>query len=144
MNKRQRVLGLGIPLGRCFPLLLVTSEASVLCLPLLTWHYAHEPEGSAVVRMRIYQVASCSCWNVTGSRRSVPGSESVTLSSFVFPSYPCRILSRIELGLAKDNNLTKKRTLIRHQRNVLFNMCNNWDWLSFQGKWDHPEHRFID
>lgn len=35
--------------------------AGVLCLPLLTWHCTQKPEGSAVVRMRIYQAESSSC-----------------------------------------------------------------------------------
>lgn len=43
--------------------------------PLLTWQCTEKPEGSAAVRMRIYEAESCSCWNVTGPQRAPPGSE---------------------------------------------------------------------
>lgn len=56
-------------------LLKVGRVTAILCLPLLTWHCTQKPEGSAVVRMRIYRAESSSCWNVTGPQRTAPGSE---------------------------------------------------------------------
>lgn len=42
-------------------LLKVGRVAGILCLPLLTWQCTQELEGSALVRMRIYQAESSSC-----------------------------------------------------------------------------------
>lgn len=44
-----------------FSLFKVGRVAGILCLPLLTWHRTQKPEGSALVRMRIYQAESSSC-----------------------------------------------------------------------------------
>lgn len=46
-------LGFGL-----FFLLRAGRVAGILCLPLLTWHCTQKPEGSALVRMRIYQAES--------------------------------------------------------------------------------------
>lgn len=70
-----------------FVLFKVGGVAGILCLPLLTWHCTQKPEGSAAVRMRIYQAESSSCWNVTGPQQPAPGSEWVALPALCWHAY---------------------------------------------------------